>query len=113
MLNGLDILTEICAPLNELMDNFADAVAERVIVKLKAAEADKPKYYTRKELCEMLHVTTPTIIELVKRGEICEKRIGGRILRCRRDRQGCTGTEDFSLQVAPERIAVIQDDILF
>ena len=80
MLNGLDILNEIRAPLKELMDNFADAVAERVIAKMKAEEADKPKYYTRKELCELLHVTTPTVIELVKRGEICEKRIGGRIL---------------------------------
>ena len=77
MLNGLDILNEICAPLKELMENFAEAVAGRVVAKLKAAEADKPNYYTRKELCEMLHVTTPTVIELVKRGEICEKRIGG------------------------------------
>ena len=80
MLNGLDILNEIRAPLKELMDNFAEAVAERVIAKLKAEDSNKPKYYTRKELCEMLHVTTPTVIELVKRGEIREKRIGGRIL---------------------------------
>ncbi len=28
----------------------------------------------------MLHITTPTVIELVKRCEIREKRIGGRIL---------------------------------
>ena len=80
MLNGLDILTEIRASLKELMENFAEAVAERVIAKLKAEDSNKPKYYTRKELCEMLHVTTPTVIELVKRGEICEKRIGRRIL---------------------------------
>ena len=80
MLNGLDILNEIHAPLKELMNNFADAVAERVIAKMRAVESDKPRYYTRKELCEMLHVTAPTVIELVKRGEIREKRIGGRIL---------------------------------
>ena len=80
MPNGLDILNEICAPLKELMDNFAETVAERVIAKMRAVESDKPKYYMRKELCEMLHVTTPTVIELVKRGEIREKRIGGRIL---------------------------------
>lgn len=80
MLDGLDILNEVRAPLDVLMNNFADMVAERVIAKIKAAETDKPKYYTRKELCEMLHVTTPTVIELVKRGEIREKRIGGRIL---------------------------------
>ena len=68
MLNGLDILNEIRAPLKELMDSFADAVAERVITKMRAEESDKPKYYTRKELCELLYVTTPTVIELVKRG---------------------------------------------
>ena len=65
MLNGLDILNEIRAPLKELVENFADAVAERVVAKMK---------------CELLHVTTPTVIELVKRGKIREKRIGGRIL---------------------------------
>ena len=40
MLNGLDILNEIRVPLKELMDNFAEAVAERVVAKLKVEEAD-------------------------------------------------------------------------
>ena len=80
MLNRLDILNDIRTPLKELMENFAEAVAERVVAKIKAEDADKPKYYTRKDLCELLHVTTPTVIELAKRGEIYEKRIGGRIL---------------------------------
>ena len=80
MLNGLGILNELRAPLNVLMNNFVEIVTERVVAKMKAEEADKPKYYTRKDLCEMLHVTTPTVIELAKRGEIREKRIVGRIL---------------------------------
>lgn len=35
MLNG-DMLNEIFMPLKELMENFADTVAERVIAKMKA-----------------------------------------------------------------------------
>lgn len=79
MLNGVDILNEIRAPLDTLINNLADMVAERVIAMIKAETTNKPKYYTQKELCEMLHVTAPTVIEQVKRGEIREKRIGGRI----------------------------------
>ncbi len=85
MLNWLNILNEIRAPLDAMINNFAEMVAMRVIAKMKAEEADKPKYYTRKELCEMLHITTPTVIELVKRGEIREKRIWANPVRCRRD----------------------------
>lgn len=32
------------------------------------------------DFCEILYVTNPTVIEMVKRGEIREKKIGGRIL---------------------------------
>ena len=67
-------------PLNTVLENLADAIAEKVAAKIKAEDSSKLKYYTRKELCEILHVTNPTVIEMVKRGEIREKKIGGRIL---------------------------------
>lgn len=51
MLNG-DMLNEICTPLKELMENFADTVAERVIAKMKAEDADKPKYYIFVDKCK-------------------------------------------------------------
>ena len=63
-----------------MLDSFADVVAEKVAARIKAEEADKPRYYMRKDLCEILHVTNPTIIEMVKRGDIKELRIGGRVL---------------------------------
>ena len=66
--------------MNTVLENLADAIAEKVVAKIKAEDSNKPKYYTRKELCEILLVTNPTVIEMVKRGEICEKKIGGRIL---------------------------------
>ncbi len=68
------------APLNTVLENLADAIAEKVATKIKAEDSNKPKYYTRKDLCEILHMTNPTVIEMVKRGEIREKKIRGRIL---------------------------------
>ena len=80
MITGLESLGNLQTPLNTVLENLADAIAEKVAAKIKAEDSNKPKYYTRKELCEMLHVTNPTVIEMVKRGEIREKKIGGRIL---------------------------------
>ena len=71
---------EIRIPLNSMMENFAEVVADKVVARMKDEETSRPKYYTRKELCEILHVTNPTVIEMVKRGEIRELKIGGRIL---------------------------------
>lgn len=80
MIKGLESLSNMQTPLNTVLENLADTIADKVIAKIKAEESNKPKYYTRKELCEILHVTNPTVIEMVKRGEIREKKIGGRIL---------------------------------
>ena len=80
MITGLESLSNLLTPLNTVLENLADAIAEKVAAKIKAEDSNKPKYYTRKELCEILHVTNPTVIEMVKRGEIRERKIGGRIL---------------------------------
>ena len=80
MIKVLETLGDIQAPLNVMLENPAETIADKVMARIKEEDSSKPKYYTRKELCEMLHVTNPTVIEMVKRGEICEKKIGGRIL---------------------------------
>lgn len=80
MITGLESLGDMRGQLNTMLENLADAIAEKVAAKIKAEDSNKPKYYTRKELCEILHVTNPTVIEMVKRGEIREKKIGGQIL---------------------------------
>ena len=80
MITGLESLGDMKTSLNTVLENLADTIADKVIAKIKAEDSNKPKYYTRKELCEILHVTNPTVIEMVKRGEIREKKIGGRIL---------------------------------
>ena len=80
MITGLESLGDMKTSLNTVLENLADTIVDKVIAKIKAEDSSKPKYYTRKELCEILHVTNPTVIEMVKRGEIREKKIGGRIL---------------------------------
>jgi excisionase family DNA binding protein len=81
MIKGLESLGDIQTPLNVMLENLAETIADKVVAaRIKEEDSNKPKYYTRKELCEILHVTNPTVIEMVKRGEIREKKIGGRIL---------------------------------
>ena len=80
MIKGLETLGDIQTPLNVMLENLAETIADKVVARIKEEDSNKPKYYTRKELCKILHVTNPTVIEMVKRGEIREKKIGGRIL---------------------------------
>ena len=80
MIKGLETLGDIQTSLNDMLENPAETIADKVMARIKEEDSNKPKYYTRKELCEILHVTNPTVIEMVKRGEILEKKIGGRIL---------------------------------
>ena len=80
MIKGLESLDDIQTSLNVMLENLAETIADKVMARIKEEDSSKPKYYTRKELCGILHVTNPTVIEMVKRGEIREKKIGGRIL---------------------------------
>ena len=80
MIKGLESLGDIQTSLNVMLENLAETIADKVMARIKEEDSSKPKYYTRKELCEMLHVTNHTVIEMVKRGQIREKKIGGRIL---------------------------------
>ena len=47
---------------------------------MTATAKKEPKFYTRKETADLLHVTLPTLARLTKDGLIVSKRIGSRIL---------------------------------
>lgn len=47
---------------------------------LIATAKKEPKFYTRKETADLLHVTLPTLARLTKDGLIVAKRVGSRIL---------------------------------
>lgn len=45
-------------------------------------ERDEPEYYSREEMCQLLHITLPTLYEYRKKGLVPEpvKVAGGRVL---------------------------------
>lgn len=58
-----------------------DEIVDRVVERLQTTTAKKvPKYYTRKEIAEILHITLPTLARLTKDGHIACKRVGTRVL---------------------------------
>lgn len=60
---------------------FIDAIVDRVSERVLSTTAKKePKFYTRKETADLLHVTLPTLARLTKDGLIVAKRVGSRIL---------------------------------
>ena len=60
---------------------FIDVIVDRVSEKVLSATAKKePKFYTRKETADLLHVTLPTLSRLTKDGLIVSKHVGSRIL---------------------------------
>ena len=69
-----DVLLSIFSP-------FIDAIVERVSERvLEVTNKKEPKYYTRQETANLLHVTLPTLSRLTKDGLITSKHVGGRIL---------------------------------
>lgn len=60
---------------------FVDVIVDRVSEKVLSITAKKePKFYTRKEVAEILHVTLPTLARITKDGLLISKRVGSRIL---------------------------------
>ncbi len=67
--------------LMPILTPFVDIIAEKVSERLlSAVEKKEPKFYSRKETAQLLHVTLPTLARLTKDGLITAKRVGSRIL---------------------------------
>ena len=69
------------AVLMPILNPFIDVIVERVSEKILSATTKKePRYYTRSETAQLLHVTLPTLARLTKDGLITAKKVGSRIL---------------------------------
>lgn len=69
------------AALMPILNPFIDVIVERVSEKILSATAKKePKFYSRRETAQLLHVTLPTLARLTKDGLITAKKVGSRIL---------------------------------
>lgn len=67
--------------ISELFRPLINELADLVVQKLQEEKAGIiPRYYTRKEVAKILHVTLPTIHNMIKRGDIAPKRVNGRVL---------------------------------
>ena len=69
------VLMPLFAPL---VDAIAAKVAERIAATTPTPK--EPKFYSRKETAQLLHVTLPTLARLTKDGLITAKKVGSRIL---------------------------------
>ncbi len=69
------------APNSTFWDNLTDTIADKVTNRvLEAMSSVKPRYYSRKEVATMLHISLPTLARLMADGILVGKKISGRIL---------------------------------
>ena len=78
-MNGLNSTQQ--AVIMSFFAPFIDVIVDRISEKVLSATSKKePKFYTRKEAAEILHVTLPTLARITKDGLLVSKRVGSRIL---------------------------------
>ena len=67
--------------LMQIAEPLINVIVDRVAVKVKQLEKEKePRFYTRKEVAKLLHVSLPTLNEYTKQGRLKSKRINRRVL---------------------------------
>lgn len=68
-------------PNSPFWESLTEAIADKVTNRvLEAMSSVKPRYYSRKEVADMLHISLPTLARLMADGILIGKKIGGRIL---------------------------------
>lgn len=70
-------LASLMTLFSPLMDAFVQKVADRV---RQLQEEAKPRYYSRQEVSDLLHVSLPTLHSMVHAGVLTPQRVGGRVL---------------------------------
>ena len=67
--------------LNPFIDIIVERVSERLSDRILSATMQKePKFYSRKETAQLLHITLPTLARMTEGGLITAKRAGRRVL---------------------------------
>lgn len=80
-MNNASLTKMQMAILMPILTPFIDIIVERVSERVLSATTPKePKFYSRKETAQLLHVTLPTLSRLTKDGLITAKKVGSRIL---------------------------------
>ncbi len=64
-----DLTTAITAAMTPLIAGLVDVVAEQVIARISQNEPE-PRYYTAKQVADLLQVPLPTVRKMSQRGDI-------------------------------------------
>lgn len=62
-------ITAIKDAITPLIAGLVDAVAEQVIARINQSQPE-PRYYTAKQVAELLQVSLPTVRKMSQRGDI-------------------------------------------
>jgi excisionase family DNA binding protein len=79
----IDRIVLFSIPIQELKEIIAEVLEEKLKGMLPITMPPTPptkEYLTRKEVCEMLHISLSTLFYYSKDGRLSRYRIGGRIL---------------------------------
>lgn len=69
------------SPNSAFWENLTETIANKVTNRvLEAMSGVKPRYYSRKEVAQILHISLPTLSRLTAAGVLSGKNISGRIL---------------------------------
>ena len=69
------------ASLIDLFSPLFENLVERVAQRVRQLETEKePRYYSRREVAELLHVSLPTLHAMCNAGVLHPQKIGGRVL---------------------------------
>jgi len=70
-------LGNIMTLFEPIIDDFLERLSQRV---RELQDAARPRFYSRREAADLLHVSLPTIHAMVKAGALVPKKIGARVL---------------------------------
>lgn len=74
------------ASLLRLVEPLVDSFVEKVALRVREMqEAAKPRYYSRNDVADLLHVSLPTIHSMVHAGVLHPQKVGGRVLFAAQD----------------------------
>ena len=79
----IDRVVLFSIPIGELKEIIGQIVEEKLkelIPKATPPQPPQKEYLTRKEVCELLHISLSTLYGYTKYGNLVSYRIGGRIL---------------------------------
>lgn len=67
--------------LVKILNYVVDAVSERLEHKLSGNTTQTtPKYYSRQDVCKLLHITPPTLLKYSNQGRLKAHKIDRRVL---------------------------------